>query len=86
MAFLAEEGIPAEKIGGEIRKAAGPLLTHYEVFDIYQDKALKETGRRSVAFRMHFQSEKETLNDETINQLRDKVVNSVCQKLGLEIR
>ncbi|MEM7645806.1 MAG: phenylalanine--tRNA ligase subunit beta [Pseudomonadota bacterium] len=86
VAFLAKESIAADKIGSEIKKSAGPLLTHFEVFDIYQDADLKAAGQRSIAFRLRFQSEKETLNDELINGLRDKVVNSLCQKLGLEIR
>ncbi|MCJ8277067.1 MAG: phenylalanine--tRNA ligase subunit beta [Bdellovibrionales bacterium] len=86
IAFLAEETIPADKMGAEIKRAAGPLLETYEVFDVYQDKDLKAAGKRSVAFRLHFQSDKETLKDEQVNQLRDKVVDSLSKKLGLEIR
>lgn len=86
VAFLADESIPADKMGSEIKKSAGPLLTHFEVFDIYQDKELKAAGRRSIAFRLRFQSEKATLQDEEVNAVRDKIVNSLCQKLGLEIR
>ena len=86
IAFLAEEGLGADKMMSEIKKSAGPLLAHYEVFDLYQDKELKAAGRKSIAFRLRFQSAKETLKDDEINALRDKVVNSLCQKLGLEIR
>ncbi|MCB0378357.1 MAG: phenylalanine--tRNA ligase subunit beta [Bdellovibrionales bacterium] len=86
IALLGPETVSAQDIGAEIKRAAGPLLESFQVFDVYQDKALKEAGQRSIAFRMHFQSAKETLNDEQVNELRDKVVNSVCQKLGLEIR
>ncbi len=86
IAFLAEEFIAADKMGAEIKKAAGPLLSDYQVFDIYQDKELKAAGRRSIAFRLHFQSAEETLQDDKINAIRDKIVNSLCQKLGLEIR
>ena len=86
IAFLAEESLSADKIGSEIKRSAGPLLTDFQVFDIYQDKELKAAGRRSIAFRLRFQSDKETLKDEEVNGIRDKVVNSLCQKLGLEIR
>ncbi len=86
IAFLADETLSADKMGSEIKKAAGPLLNYFEVFDIYQDKELKAAGRKSIAFRLRFQSDKETLKDEEINGIRDKVVNSLCQKLGLEIR
>ena len=86
IAFVGPESVSADQIDAVIKKAAGPLLESSWVFDVYQDKALKEAGQRSVAFRLRFQSGEETLKDETINPIRDKVVNSVCQKLGLEIR
>ncbi len=86
LAFMAPQDLAADQILTEIKKGAGPLLTEIKVFDLYQDKELEALGRKSIAFRLRFQSEKETLNDESVNQLRDKIVNSVCQKLGLEIR
>ena len=86
VAFLASQELEARSIELEIKKAAGPLLTHCEVFDVYQDKELKNSGYKSIAFRLRFQSEKETLNDETVNRLHNEVIHSVCKKLGLEIR
>ncbi len=86
IALLADESIAASDMSSEIKKSAGPLLVHHEIFDIYQDKELKEAGRRSIAFRLRFQSSEETLKDDKVNQIRDKIVNSLCQKLGLEIR
>ena len=86
VAFLVDQELGAGPIGLEIKKAAGPLLTHYEVFDVYQDKKLKASGHKSIAFRLRFQSEKETLNDERVNELHGEVIRSVCKKLGLEVR
>lgn len=86
VAFLVKETLRSDEIIGEIKKAAGPLLTQVSVFDIYQDEQLRSSGRKSIAYRLRFQSPSETLNDETVNGLRDKVVNSLSQKLGLEIR
>jgi phenylalanyl-tRNA synthetase beta chain len=86
IAMVAEDTVTAAQMGSEIRKAAGPLLQHCEIFDVYQNQELKEAGRKSVAFRLRFQSDKETLKDNEVNALRDKVVNSLSQKLGLEIR
>jgi phenylalanyl-tRNA synthetase beta chain len=86
IALVAPENVQASLMSSEIKKSAGPLLVHHEIFDIYQDKALKEAGQRSIAFRLRFQSAEETLKDKKVNEIRDKVVNSLCQKLGLEIR
>ncbi len=86
VAFLAYEKLEARTISLEIKKTAGPLLTHCEVFDVYQDKELKATGHKSMAFRLRFQSQEETLSDERVNGLHSEVIQSVCKKLGLEIR
>jgi phenylalanyl-tRNA synthetase beta chain len=86
VAFIGSEKVSALDIGNEIKRAGGTLLQDFNVFDLYQDDGLKSKGLRSIAFRLRFQSEQQTLTDEEVNGLRDQVVNSVCQKLGLEIR
>lgn len=86
VAFVAPESMSVQQILTEIKKSAGALLVDCQVFDLYQDETLKSHGQRSIAFRLRFQSDKQTLTDDEINGLRDKVVNSVCQKQGLEIR
>ena len=86
VAFVTPESMSAQEILAEIKKSAGALLVDCQVFDLYQDDDLKSHGQRSIAFRLRFQSDKQTLTDEEINGLRDKIVNSVCQKPGLEIR
>ena len=86
VAFLADEKLTSGQISSEIKKAAGDLLIQHGVFDVYQDEELKNAGLKSIAFRLRFQSEKQTLDDREVNRLRDHIVSSVCQKLGLEIR
>ena len=86
VAFLAKESLESRSISLEIKKSAGPLLTHCEVFDVYQDKELKTSGHKSIAFRLRYQSEEETLSDEKINGTHRQIIQSVCKKLGLEIR
>ncbi|RYZ63866.1 MAG: hypothetical protein EOP05_22910, partial [Proteobacteria bacterium] len=67
------------------RKAAGELLRDVRVFDVFEGKGLEE-GKRSVAFRLVFQSKETTLEDAQINELRDKVVKSVGDKFGISLR
>lgn len=86
IALLVNEDLVADTIGAEIKRSAGPLLVGFEVFDVYQDKELKAQAKKSLAFRLHFQSETETLKDEVINDLRDKVVDHLGKKLAVEIR
>ena len=86
IALLVPETLAVHEIHGQIKKSAGPLLESSQVFDLYQDKDLKAAGQRSVAFRLRFQSDKETLSDAVINKLRDDVVGHLTAKLPVESR
>jgi len=82
--------VPSDQFSGNIishiRKKSGPLLKDVWVHDVYEDKELKETGRKSVTFRLYFESPKETLNDGAINAVLDKVRSHLSEGLSLEIR
>jgi phenylalanyl-tRNA synthetase beta chain len=55
------------------------------VFDVFEGGNL-QPGQRSVAFRLLFQSPDATLEDQTINELRDKVVKAVESKFAVTLR
>lgn len=85
IALLMPKDLPASQVESEIRKVAGELLRDLTVFDVFEGGNLPE-GQRSVAFRMIFQAQDTTLEDQKVNELRDKVVATVTQKFGVTIR
>ncbi|RYZ65885.1 MAG: phenylalanine--tRNA ligase subunit beta, partial [Proteobacteria bacterium] len=85
LAFVMPRDLAVGEVEGEMRKAAGELLRDVRVFDVFEGKGLEE-GKRSVAFRLVFQSKEATLEDAQINELRDKVVKSVGDKFGISLR
>jgi phenylalanyl-tRNA synthetase beta chain len=91
IAFVADSSVPAGDMIATLQKTArglggeGALLRETRVFDVFEGASLGE-GKRSVAIRMVFQSLEGTLEDETVNTLRGKLVDAVCQKHGAVVR
>ena len=85
LAFVMPRELAVQDVQAEIRKAAGELLRDVRVFDVYEGAGL-QPGQRSVAFRLLFQAKDATLEDQKVNELRDKVVSSVSTKFGIALR
>jgi len=68
----------------EIIDAAGAdKCTDTQLFDVFEDT---ENKRKSLAFRLVFQSMTETLSDEYTNIEMDKVYAALSAQKGFEIR
>jgi phenylalanyl-tRNA synthetase beta subunit len=61
-------------------RAASPLIVSVGVFDMFRKE------RRSVAFRVVFQSYEETLRDETVNELQQGIINRLTNIEGIALR
>ena len=84
LAILIDKNISADEIAKVIKKAAGSLLTNTEIFDVYEGKNIPE-GKRSIAYSLSFGANDRTLTDEEINNIMNKVIESL-QKMGAELR
>lgn len=92
VAFITEKSVPAGDIVATLQKTSrsleageAKLLRDLCIFDVFEGASVGE-GKRSVAVRMVFQSAEATLEDETVNVLKGKLVDAVCQKLGAIVR
>jgi phenylalanyl-tRNA synthetase beta chain len=80
-AFMMEEGVEADKLARAIRAADKKLITHVDIFDVYQGKGV-EPGKKSVAVAVTFQPVEKTLTDEEINALCQKIIENVTKQTG----
>lgn len=85
MAILVDAARTTEEIEGVIRKAGGKLLTTVTLFDCYQGNNIP-SGKKSVAFALHYQSPEETLTEEGVGKVHEGVVKAITQQLGAAIR
>jgi len=85
MALVLDQSIPADDILSEIRRDAGKLLQHLEVFDLFQGENIPE-GKKSLAIRLRFQSLERTLSDKEVDKIFRKVIQQTEKKFNATLR
>ena len=85
LAFVVGEGVTAAELEAAAREAAGPELRLMHVFDVYRGEQTG-AGRKSLAFRVEFQSPERTLSDEDAAALRERIVAALAERFGAELR
>ncbi len=85
LAFVMPATMMAQSVVDEIQKTGKPLLDSVKAFDVFFGQPLKPS-EKSVAFRLVYQDPSETLTEQKIAEINSKIVNSVCQKLGISVR
>ena len=83
LSMLADRNIPADKISQIIQRHH--LVRHTLPFDVYTGENIP-TSKRSLAFRICFQSYERTLTSEEVNDALQGVVNALEQQLGITVR
>ncbi len=84
LAFVVGEDVPAGELVAAAR-AAVPELREMRVFDVYHGEQVG-AGRKSVAFRVAFQSPERTLSDADAAELRQRVVDALQECFGAVLR
>ena len=84
LAFTIPEEVLAGELVDEARRAV-PELREMTPFDVYHGEQVGK-GRKSVAFRVEFQSTDRTLTDGEAAGLRQRIVKALAEKFGAELR
>jgi phenylalanyl-tRNA synthetase beta chain len=85
LAFVIDEQVTAGELVEAARGAAGPDLREMRAFDVYRG-AQAGAGRKSIAFRVLFQSAERTLSDEDAAELRERIVAALAERFGARLR
>ncbi len=85
LAFAVAESVTAAELVAAARAAAGPELREMTAFDVYRGEQAGE-GRKSIAFRLSFQSAERTLSDEDAAALRERIVTALAAQYDAELR
>ncbi len=84
-AFLLDSDIAAAKVLDGISKIDSNIIRKVKIFDIYEGEKI-EKGKKSVAVNMILQSDNNTLTEEIISNLSNRIIKFVQSKLGGSIR
>ena len=85
LAIVVDEKIQSDMPIEIIYSTGGNLIESVRLFDVYVGDQVSE-GKKSLAYTITYHSATETLTDKAVNDLHDKVVKRLSQKLGAELR
>lgn len=84
-AFVMDKTMPVSKVLTELKKAGGNLCQDALVFDVFEGSPLA-AHQKSVAFRLLFQDFEKTLGEDELVKLHKTIIDSVSQKLSIQVR
>jgi phenylalanyl-tRNA synthetase beta chain len=61
------------------------LISEVVLFDVYSGKQVA-AGKKSLAYRLVYQSPDSTLTDDTVNKVQEKVLSKLAKELGATLR
>jgi phenylalanyl-tRNA synthetase beta chain len=62
-----------------------PLVSEVVLFDVYSGKQVAP-GKKSLAYRLIYQSPTHTLTDEEVNKVQAQILNRLSGELGATLR
>ncbi len=85
IALIVDEGIPAAQVEFLVKQTGGRNLAKTELFDVYRGDKLGD-GKKSLAYRLTYQSMDKTLTDKDAAKIRTKIVKRLGYELGAVLR
>ena len=85
ISLLVDQGTKVVEVLNLINAAGGPLVIDVELFDMYEGKEVMD-NMKSLAFHIIYQSNDHTLTDKEVNKLQDKIIKTLEEEGGWEVR
>ena len=85
IALIVDETTPASEVTELIAQTGGERLAQVQLFDVFRGAQLG-AGKKSLAYRLTFQSDEKTLTDKDAAQLRNKIVKRLKRDIDAELR
>lgn len=85
LAFVVEKSVSCHAVLEIMKHTGGELLSDVSVFDVYEGESIGPS-KKSLAFHLTFQSQERTLQDNEIQELKNRIVSNLKDKHGADIR
>jgi phenylalanyl-tRNA synthetase beta chain len=85
LALIVENEVPADSLRAFILKTGYPLAQEIVIFDLFQGKHLG-AGKKSLGFRIRFQSKERTLTDKEVSEIFYEIIKQVERKFNAKLR
>ena len=81
IAIMVNTNVQFTDLKSTIKQVSGEILNSIVLFDLYESKDLGR-NKKSMAFKLKFQSHTKTFTDKFIDTTIDKIINSLEKKYG----
>lgn len=85
IALVVDKGLYVQEIETLIREYGKKLIEKVELFDVYDGDRIEE-GKKSVAYSITYRKANATLTDEEVNQVQEKLLSALREKLNAVLR
>jgi phenylalanyl-tRNA synthetase beta chain len=85
ISFFVDESTAHTNLQAAIREAAGDLLEHVELFDVFRGGTVPP-GRKSLAFSLRYRAGDRTLEDDEVGAAHGRVEEALRTRFGAEVR
>jgi phenylalanyl-tRNA synthetase beta chain len=82
--LIIDRHLEAAKVLGAVDDLEERLIDDIFLFDLFEGDVLPK-GQRSISFRIVYRSATETLKDEEINRLHEKITRNLLDKFGARL-
>ena len=83
--ILINREVAAAALEGAVRGALDERLVDFKLFDVYEGEGI-DSNEKSVAIGLTFQSQNETLTDDTVNALADQALQALMGGFDARLR
>ncbi|MDH5695421.1 MAG: phenylalanine--tRNA ligase subunit beta [Dehalococcoidia bacterium] len=83
IALMVDTGVTYRQVEDIIK--GFPLVSQVSIFDVYAGGQVL-SGKKSLAYRITFQSPSHTLTDEEVNKVQRQILNKLSRQLGATLR
>ncbi len=84
-AFLVSKKINAQQLVDAIKITDKLLIKKIKIFDVYEGKNIP-SDKKSIALKVTIQSNEKTLNDSDLKDISNRIIKSVEQHTGAQLR
>ena len=85
IALLVDDEVLVQDIEDVIVKQGGNILESVKLFDVYKGKQIAD-GKKSIAYAIVYRRADKTLTDDEVNKVHEKILRSLENKVGAELR
>ncbi len=84
-AFIVDKNVKAGELMTIIKNCDHQLISRIDIFDVYEGSNIGE-NKKSIAISIKLQSMEKTLDEQSIEEVSQKIISSVQSKTGGTLR